>query len=407
MGSTSGTDLDCLIIGAGFGGCYQLKLLRDAGLRTKVVDAASKLGGVWAWNRYPGARVDVEMPFYGYSDPKVWSTWEWTQRFPSCYELLDYFDHVDKVWDLSKDVELGVTVTSATYTQDDAGKPIWVVETAGGTTYRARFLVCGTGTSFKQYIPKFEGLDKFKGAIHHSALWPEDLDIKGKRVAVIGAGSTGIQVMQEAAKVCPKVTQFIRSPNLALPMRQRDVSHAERYAYKPIYDAAFKACRQTSSGLPISNTGLKVFDVSDEERSRIWEEGWERGGFNWSLGGFIDTSIDKKANRALYDFWASKVRQRIPDPKKRELLAPLEPPYFIGTKRPSLESDYYEMISKDNVEITNSPIVRLTEKGIVTEDGKEEEFDVIAICTGYDAVTGGLMTMNIKGQDGIFLHDKW
>lgn len=407
MANSADAELDCLIVGAGFGGLYQLKLLRDAGLDVKVVDAAPKIGGVWAWNRYPGARVDVEMPFYGYSDPAVWSTWTWTERFPAASELLRFFEHVDKVWDLSKDISLNVVVVGATLTKDADGRPLWDVATASGHVYRARYLICGTGTSFKPYIPEFEGLETFKGAVHHSARWPADLDIAGKRIAVIGAGSTGVQVVQEGAKICHKVTQFIRSPNIALPMCQRDVTREEIYAYKPVYQHAFAACRTTYSGLPAVENGVGTFSVTAEKRREIWEEGWARGGFNWSLGGFSDGSLDEKANRAAYDFWVEKTRPRIKDPKKRDLLAPLEPPYYFGTKRPSLEQDYYEMVDQDNVAITNSPIVRISPTGIVTEDGQEEEFDVIAICTGYDAITGGLMTMNIKGQDDVYLHDKW
>lgn len=408
MGSTeTAADLDCLIIGAGFGGCYQLKLLRDAGFKCKIVEAASTIGGVWAWNRYPGARVDVEMPYYGYSDPKIWETWIWTQRFPTGNELLQYFQHVAKVWDLSKDISLGVKVVSATLSKTRKGEPLWTTTTEAGDVYRSTYLICGTGTSFKQYMPNFDGMDKYQGVLHHSSQWPGDVDIAGKRVAVIGAGSTGIQVLQEAAKVSAKVTQYIRSPNLAMPMRQRNVSRDEIFAFKPTYKHAIEACRNTPTGLPAVSSGLKTFDLTEEERSAFWEERWERGGFNWSIGGFTDYLVDAKANRMAYDFWAEKTRARIKDPKTRDILAPLEPPYYVGTKRPSFEVDYYEMFDKDNVAVTNSPILRFTEKGIVSEGEGEEEFDIIAVCTGYDAVTGGLMTMNVKGENDVYLHDKW
>jgi cation diffusion facilitator CzcD-associated flavoprotein CzcO len=403
--STSRFELDCLIIGAGFGGCYQLKLLRDAGFKTKTVDAASSIGGVWAWNKYPGARVDVEMPYYGYSDPAIWTNWNWTERYPGQVELSKYFEHVAKVWDLNKDVELGVRVVSATCVQD-GGQTRWEVVTQQGDTYVAKFLICGTGTSFKQHIPEWEGLKIFKGEIYHSSLWPDGVDIDNKRIAVIGAGSTGVQVVQEAAKVSSKVTHFIRSPNIALPMRQRQVSREELYAYKPAFQHVLAACRTTPSGLPTTNTGIKTFDISEAERRALWDELWERGGFNWSIGGLADTLLDKDANRAAYDYWAEKTRPRIKDPRKRDLLVPLEPPYYFGTKRPSLEQDYYEMSDRENVDITASPIQRFTATGIETSE-KSEDFDIVAICTGYDAVTGGLMTMNIKGADGEYLHDKW
>lgn len=282
--SVTSTDLDCLIIGAGFGGCYQLKLLRDAGYSVKLVDAADCIGGVWAWNRYPGARVDVEMPYYGYSDPKVWESFDWEERYPGRDEIRKYFDHVDKVWDLSKDISLNVRIISASFVKEEDGQQRWHVTSAKGHVYRAKFLVCGTGTSFKQYIPTFEGLDKYKGVVHHSSLWPEKVDMEGKRVAIIGAGSTGVQVLQEAAKVASKVTQFIRTPNLAIPMKQRKISREEIMAYKPAFPHVFAALKTTRTGLPQLNTGKKVFGVSDEERKEIMEELWERGGFSWSVG---------------------------------------------------------------------------------------------------------------------------
>lgn len=288
------TELDCLIIGAGFGGLYQLRILRQAGFNTKVVDAASRTGGVWAWNRYPGARVDVEMPYYGYTSPEIFSSWTWTERYPGGDEILRYFDHVDKLWDLSKDIELNVTIVSAELGESDDG-PRWKATTADGNTYLAKFLICATGTSFRQYMPTIKGLAQYKGIIHHSSLWPkEGVDLAGKRVAVIGAGSTGVQVVQEAAKVSTKVTQFIRTPNIALPMRQRKISREEVYAYKPSLQHALKACRGTFAGLPQTNTGINTFDISEKERLEIWEELWERGGFNWFV-----LICDRSRNRSL------------------------------------------------------------------------------------------------------------
>jgi cation diffusion facilitator CzcD-associated flavoprotein CzcO len=274
-------ELDCLVIGAGFGGLYQLHILRKAGFSTKLIDAASKIGGVWAWNCYPGARVDVEMPYYGYTAEEISLTWVWKERYPGREELLRYFDHVDKIWDLSKDIKLNTRVVSAELDESNEG-PRWNVKAFDGSVYRAKFVVCGTGTSFKQHIPKFEGYEKFTGIIHHSSLWPEEgVDLTNKSVAIIGAGSTAVQVMQEAAKVSKKVTQFIRTPNIALPMRQRQVTREEIYAYRPALRYALKACRETSSGLPLVNIGTNTFDVSEEERLKFWEEMWELGGFNW------------------------------------------------------------------------------------------------------------------------------
>lgn len=204
-----------------------LKLLRDAGFSVKVFEAGYGLGGIWSWNRYPGARVDCETPFYGYSDPKLWSTWFWPERFPDDKTLREYFSHVDSVWKLSKDVYLETRVTAASFI-DDKEQPYWEVQTADGQLHKCTWLVPATGTSFKQYIPTWKGLESYKGVIAHSSLWPrEGVEIEGKRVAVIGAGSTGVQFTQDGSKVAKTLTQFIRTPNTALPMGQRKISREE------------------------------------------------------------------------------------------------------------------------------------------------------------------------------------
>lgn len=336
----------------------------------------------------------------------------WKERYPSDESLRAYFDHVAHVWDLKKDISFNVAVTEATF-QEDSG--IWSVQTANGTQYRCKWLIAATGTSFKQYIPEWNGRAEFQGVMAHSSLWPEGVELTGRRVAIIGAGSTAVQVMQEASKVASHVTQYIRSPNLALPMRQRHVSEDEIYAHRPTYPHVFSACKNTFAGLPTTGVAKGCMSVPPDERRRIWEEGWKRGGFNWSIGGFMDTLIDAEANRAAYDFWRDKTAPRVRNPQKRDLLVPKDPPYYIGTKRPSLEQDYYvsaacprqynsadpskESCDRDHVDITTSPIVRFTRTGIVSEDG-EKAFDIVAICTGYDAVTGGLRTMGIKGRGG-------
>ena len=225
------------------------------------------------------------MPYYGFSDPAVWGTWNWTERFPSDDQLRAYFQHVDGVWDLSQDVSFNTRISSAKF--HDAEHPYWLLEDSNGQTYKAKWFIAATGTSFKSYIPDWKGVEKFKGQIYHSSQWPkEGIDLKGKRVAVIGAGSTGVQVVQEAAKVSSHVTEFIKTPNLALPMRQRQVTEDEIYMYKPQYPHVFAACRKTNAGLPFSGIGKGVFDVTADERETLWEEMWKRGGFNFSIGGY-------------------------------------------------------------------------------------------------------------------------
>ena len=201
----------------------------------------------------------------------------WDERFPSDTQLRAYFQHVSEIWDLAKDIELRTQVVEAKFIN-----PGWEVTTKAGQVYHCKWFITATGTSFKQYIPDWKGRDTYKGIMHHSSLWPEKpVELAGKRVAVIGAGSTGVQVLQEASKVAAHVTQFIRSPNFALPMRQRKVDEDEIYATRPYFQLVFKAIRNTRAGLPIEGNGLRVADVSEEERERIWEEQWKRGGFNW------------------------------------------------------------------------------------------------------------------------------
>ena len=344
-----------------------LHLLREQGLSVKIIEAGAGLGGIWSWNRYPGARVDCEFPYYGYSDPAVWSTWYWPERFPDHKTLRSYFEHVDDVWQLSKDILFETRVTSAIF--KDETEPHWTVETADGQVHKCTWFVPATGTSFKQYIPTWEGLDKYKGVIAHSSLWPEP-DLNGKRVGVIGAGATGVQLVQDGSKLASHVTQFIRTPNTALPMQQRQISKEEIRCSRDKYGHVFAACRNTGFGLPTTGQTCGTFDVSDQKREEIWEELWARGGFNWSIGGFPDTIISKEANRAAYDFWAKKTRARMKDPKKRDLLAPLEPPYYMATKRPSLEQGMANRLLHraivvaytDSLQITMSLVIKTMSK---------------------------------------------
>lgn len=241
-------------------------------------------GGLRLWadtgvQRYPGARVDCEFPYYGFSDPAIWTTFQWTERFPSDKELRSYFQHVANVWNLHDDIELSTRVTDARY-QTELNR--WALKTASSdTVWRCQWLIAATGTSFKQHIPEWPGRQLFKGVIHHSALWPEHVELQGKKVAVIGAGSTGVQIVQEASKVSDQTTQFIRTPNYAIPMRQRQITEDEIYSYLPQMRHVFKACQNTHSGLPVEGTGIKVFDESSEQRRKRLEHGWKQGGFNW------------------------------------------------------------------------------------------------------------------------------
>lgn len=255
-------------------------------------------------------------------------------------------------------------------------------------------------------------MDKFEGEIHHSSFWPDSgVDVKGKRVAVIGTGSTGIQIAQETSKTAGSVTNFVRTPNLCLPMQQQDLTKEEQEQRKKgDYQKIFENRLNTFAGFQYDYIKKKTFEDTPEDREKFYEMLFENGGFEFWLANYDDLLFDNAANREAYNFWVKKTRARISDPEKRDILAPLEPPHAFGTKRPSLEQNYYEMLDRPEnkvVDVKKTPIEKFTEKGIVTSDGKLHEFDVIALATGFDSVTGGMKNMGLVDVDGVELADKW
>ena len=406
---TTNLELDALIIGAGFSGIYTLHKLRDEmNMKVKVFEAASDIGGTWNNNRYPGARVDSPAPLYAYTLPKVWRDWNWTQKYPGQKELKSYFDHLDQSLDIRKDCFFNSEVNSARFDRE-VGR--WYVQTRDGKSASAKYLVVAVGFASKSYIPDWEGLDTFRGTIYHSAHWPTaSVDVAGKKVAVIGTGSTGIQIAQEWMKEAAETTIFQRSPNLCLPMRQQQLNADQQKVDKAGYDDLFRHCDTTFAGLDYEQTPRNTFDDTPEQREAFFEKLYTDGGFKMWLNNYQDMMLSNEANRATYDFWAKKTRARMSDPAKRDMLAPLEPPYPFGTKRPSLEQDFYESCDQSNVHIVDtkrSPIVRLCPEGIVTADGKCHEADIIAVATGFDAMTGGLKRLGLRDINGVGLEERW
>ncbi|KAH7009642.1 cyclopentanone monooxygenase [Ilyonectria destructans] len=406
-GDSGARELDVLIIGAGFGGCYALYKLRQLGLNVHVFDAASYLGGVWHWNTYPGARVDSEMPYYQFSIPEVWRKWNWSERFPSGEELKAYFKHVDETLDLSKDITYSANVIDGRY-DESSGK--WTVTTENGQKAVCKYLVCATGSSFKPHYPDFKNLHKFQGQLIHSTRWPATANTKNKRVAIVGSGATAIQCTQEMAKEAHHLTVYIRTASISLPMFQRSLSESEQRVNKSTYRRMFAYCRKTKSGLGYDIQPGSVFDLNDQEREELWEELWNRGGFNFNQANYRDYLVDPKASSLMYEFWAKKTRPRLKNPAKSAFLVPEKAPFAFGTKRSSLEQDYYECIDQDNVDIVDlkvNAIQEFTEKGIICQDGVEREFDTIVMATGFDAMTGSLTNMNIHGRDGLAFQERW
>jgi cyclohexanone monooxygenase len=403
-------ELDVLVIGAGFAGIYQLDRLRGLGHSVKVLEAGPELGGIWYWNCYPGARVDTEGPIYQFSRDDLWRDWEYTELYPDWNEVRDYFAYLDRKLDISKDVRFNTRVTAAHFHSDHNQ---WVVRASDGTTIRCTYLVPCLGFASKPYIPQIPGLaqDTFEGRWHHTALWPQEgLDFTGRRVAVIGTGASGVQVVQEGARDAAQLTLFQRTPNLALPMGQRKLGPADQAAIKAKLPERFEYRGNTFAGFDFDFEPRNAVELPPEERTAGYERLWQAGGFRFWLGVFQDTLFDQKSNEYAYAFWRDKVRARIKDPALWGKLAPTTPPHPFGVKRPSLEQNYYEAFNQDNValvDLNDTPIQSVTERGILTADGVEHEFDIIVLATGFDAVSGGLTAIDIRGADGSLLRDKW
>lgn len=407
-------EFDAIIVGSGFGGVYLLHSLRSIGYKVKVIEAGENLGGIWYWNSYPGARVDTHWPFYELAAKELWEDWTWTERFPARDELVKYFEHVDKKWDLKKDILFGNRVTKAQFNE---AKDNWTVFTDKGYTATAPFFLPATGFAAKHYIPKIKGMEKFKGECHHTGVWPQGgVPLEGKKVGVIGTGASGIQVIQEIAPVVKHLTVFQRTANNCLPMRQEIYNDAKgikkQMDAKKGFPALFKFIRNTFGGFDYEFLDKVSADDTPEERIAFWEGQWEKGGFTLWLHNYKDILRNPEANRAMYDFWRDKIRAKLVglDPELIENLAPLEPENPFGTKRPSLEVDFYENFFRDNVDLFNlrkNPIAEMTETGVIMTNGEEIELDVLVLATGFDAVTGSLNQIEIVGIDGARLSEKW
>ncbi|OCK76597.1 FAD/NAD(P)-binding domain-containing protein [Lepidopterella palustris CBS 459.81] len=408
MGSitTESPQYDALIIGAGFGGCYTLHKLREAGFKTIVLDDAADLGGVWYWNCYAGARVDTKVPLYEFSEESIWRDWTWTVKYPGTMEIRKYFEHVENKLHLKKDIQFNTRVVGAEW---DEANNLWRVRDANGVERTARYFVLCTGFAAKPFIPDFKGLDTFKGVWCHTSKWPQEgIDFKGKKVGIVGNGSSGLQVIQEVAPDVEHLTVFQRNPTYALPMRQGPLSKEDQDKSK--YANLYQLRRTMFTGLDREFNPKSAVEVSDEERNEFFENIWTEGGLSFWLATYADILRNKDSNRYAYEFWRSKVLPRIKDPKKAELLAPEKAPYYFGTKRATLEQRYYEVYNQENVDLIDAkanPISQVVSNGVITADGVFRELDVLVLATGFDSVTGGILAIDIKGVNGESLKEKW
>lgn len=402
------TDYDAIVIGAGFAGLALIHYLREAGLSIRVFDKAPDIGGTWTWNRYPGAMTDSEGYYYCLTFSKeLLQEWTWSQRYPDWKEALSYFHFVADKCDMWPHIQLNTEVVSAEY-QNDSGH--WKVTTREGGSYTCKYFISGMGMISEPEVPKIKGMDNFKGPLFHSARWPEDLDYKGKRIGLIGAGATTVQMVPVMSKTAENVTVFHRTPNYILPAMQKPMTPEWEKEIKENYDEIVAKCRNHPFGMAFGNAeGRKAVLTPPEERERVFEEHW-KGSFRWVFETFEDLLSDTEANRMAADFIIKKMKERIDDPELAELVTPTPDEQPLFSKRPPLDHGYLEALGRDNVRVVDikdrEPLVEITETGIrTTED--HYEFDIIVLCTGFKAYTGALEAFPIRGVSGQTLAEKW
>jgi cation diffusion facilitator CzcD-associated flavoprotein CzcO len=397
---------DAIVIGAGVAGLYQLYRLRQLGLSVRCLEDGSGVGGTWYWNRYPGCRFDSESETYGYTFSKeLQQEWDWKEHYSGQPENERYLNFVADKFDLRKDIQFNSHVTSAVY---DQAANQWEVQLESGQRMRAQFLVAAVGILSARYIPPFEGIDSFKGLSYHTSRWPkEKVDFTGKRVAVIGTGATAVQLIPIIAKEVAHLTVFQRTPNYCAPLRNGLVSDDTQRRFKDTYSEIHQRCLETPAGFPYDFDRRSAMEVPEEDRLKLYEELWALPGFKKWLGNFRDIMTDRAANEDFAEFVRNKIRARVKDPVVAEKLVPKDHPF--GSKRIPLETEYYEAYNRDNVllvDVRETPIERITPKGLKTSD-REFEFDAIIYATGFDAVTGALTRIDIRGEGGQTLKDKF
>ncbi|BAQ49081.1 MULTISPECIES: flavin-containing monooxygenase [Methylobacterium] len=397
---------DAIVVGAGFSGLYQLHLLRDRlGLSVRVLEAAGGIGGTWYWNRYPGARCDSESYYYSYSfSRELEDEWDWTERYPDHGEIRRYLDHVADRFDLRRDIQLGTCVAGAAY--DEAANR-WTVTTESGECFEAQFLITAVGCLSSTNVPEIPGLARFSGAQYHTGRWPHDgVDFSGKRVGLIGTGSTGIQAAPVIAAEAAHLTVFQRTANYSVPARNGPMDDAFRTWVRENSSELRAKARAAPNGHPFDFSDRSALAVSPQERQAIYEAAWERGGLRFRAA-FRDIMLDPDANETASAFIRDKIRGLVHDPVVAETLTPRD--HLFGTKRPPIDTHYFETFNRSNVKLVDlkaTPIAAIVPEGVRTSDATYP-LDVIVFATGFDALTGPLLALDIRGRDGVALKDVW
>ncbi|KAL2812936.1 hypothetical protein BJX63DRAFT_395285 [Aspergillus granulosus] len=394
---------DALVIGAGFGGIYQLYSLLKLGLSVKVVEQAEGLGGTWRANRYPGAMSDTPSPLYRYSwDKEDLLSYPWSHNYLDAKEILTYLEHVADRHNLRKHMQFNTQVRSAKW--NEAGYT-WTIETNQGTL-TARYLITAIGQLVEPNWPNIPGRETFQGELYHSSRWPDRYDFSFKSVGIIGNGATGVQLIARIASEVGSLLSFQRHPLYVVPANRRPITEDERVRINERYDETWHQARESIAAMGVAESTTSAMSVSPEERERVFQDAWDEGGpFRFALA-FSDIMLCKASNEAACDFIKAKIGQIVRDPEKRRKLTPTE----LYARRPLCGIDYYEQFNRENVDIVDvaaNPIAEFTSGGIKLADGTEHKLDVIICATGFDAMTGAYNKIDFVGHGGITLKEHW
>jgi len=407
LSQSSGADttIDIAIIGAGFAGLYMLHKVQELGLEARIFEKAEGIGGTWYWNCYPGAACDSESYIYCYSfSEELLEDWTWSERYPMQPEVLKYLQHVADRFGLREDIQLNTEVTSANF---DEQAEEWKLLLDGDSRVSADFLVTGVGCLSSPSVPEFDGIKEYRGDIHHTARWPKNgADLKNQKVGVIGTGSSGIQVSTAIADRVKHLTVFQRTPNYAIPAGNHLLDQSDMAEIREQYDNIWEKAHKSSFGRPLETEYETAEDLSMSEVREILEPRWQKGGFQFELA-FDDLLTNPETNQKVAQFIRSKIREAVDDPEIGEKLTPRDHPF--GAKRPPFQEGYYAMFNEDHIELADvreSPIQRFTKSGIQTTGG-HYDLDTVIMATGFDAITGELLNIDIVGRDGLSLQKKW
>tara|TARA_R110001599_G_scaffold353859_1_gene600511 strand:- start:11549 stop:13168 length:1620 start_codon:yes stop_codon:yes gene_type:complete len=399
-------EVDAVVVGAGFTGLYQLYKFRQLGLKVQVLEAGTAVGGTWYWNRYPGARTDSESRVYQYwFSEELLDEWNWSERFPAQEETERYLNYVAKKFDLEKDIKFNSRVNAATY---DENSKRWTVTTEDGSAVSCQFFVMGAGGLSVPNTPDIPGVADFKGTKVHTSRWPHGgIDLAGKRVGIIGTGATGIQVIQTIAPEVGSLTVFQRTPNYAIPMNNPKYDDTERSKMRAEYPAIREQVNKTFGGHFWGADERPFFEVDQEEREKRLKELWVDGSLQFWVGSYTDLFLEEDVSKAFSKFVADRIRDRVDDPAVAKKLIPLD--HEFGTRRVPLETRYYETYNRDNVtliDLNEDPIDHVDATGVVTRSG-HHDVDILIFATGFDAGTGALTSVDIRGRDQRQLSKEW